>query len=108
MVCITLLLIGDYFHETHVASYIPKWLLIIVIVLLFTKSKNWNRRENPTVYKWQLFFILYTILLIGVLTLLGGTSKVGIAFDNPFFWGIMGIAILEMIYSVRKRKGEEE
>ncbi|MRH45099.1 hypothetical protein GH741_20875 [Aquibacillus halophilus] len=106
--CITLLLIGDYFSTFVLANGISKWILLIVIVVLFTRSKRWNRKDNPTSgYKWHLFLILYTVLIIGILTLLGGKSQVGISFYNPFFWIIMGIAMLEMVYSARKKdKGD--
>lgn len=102
---ITLLFVYDYFPNNPLPDALPKGVLIALILGLFLLSlifKKYRNTNNQEILKWQIFMTLYILFLMGVLTILGGQSSSGIAFDNGFLWVALFIALIE-IYSQWKK-----
>ena len=95
----TLLFIYDFFPNIPLADAIPKGVLItgILGLLLFSfLFKKYKEPDHKEILKWQVFMTIYILSLMGILTLLGGRSSSGIAFDCGFLWVVLFIALFEM------------
>ncbi|MGE8203301.1 hypothetical protein ACQKP0_01875 [Heyndrickxia sp. NPDC080065] len=105
LLCLTILLVFDYFPQKTLISIIPfgaiKWIIIAVflISMIFNQNKSSNAKES---FKRSLFLLSYFILLIGLLNILGGKSSVGISFDSFYFWIVVIIAVWEMRQQYKK------
>ncbi|WP_246569947.1 hypothetical protein [Lentibacillus saliphilus] len=106
----TLLLVYDYFPFIPLADAIPKGVLIalilglIVFSLIFKKYRGTDKKE---LLKWHVFWMIYILFLMGLLTLLGGTSSAGIAFNNGIVWFALLISMFEMYSQWKKVKKAE-
>lgn len=102
----TLLLIDDYFPEIVGFLNIPKWLVVFVLLFIFITCGYFVRdtKEGKYALIWSIVFMVYCIFLMLLLTILGGTSQLGISLDNPVIWILIGIDIFEII---RRRKKSE-
>ncbi|WP_235801805.1 hypothetical protein [Ureibacillus manganicus] len=52
--------------------------------------------------------MIYIILLIGTMTILGGQSSTGIAFDNEVMWIIFLMSLFSMYSQWKKLRNSEE
>lgn len=109
--CVTVLLIYDYFPDIPFAEAVPLELLILVMLGLFVVTVYRNRKHNPNqkiVFRSQVFFLIYVVALMSLLTALGGESQVGISFDTGIFWVALAIAVMEISFQWRRMKQVEE
>jgi len=107
LISFTLLLIFDYFPNLSFASEIPKGVLLLLIILLFSFSILFRRYLHPSsleIFKWQVLSTIYLLFLMVLLTILGGKSTVGIAFDNVFLWIALLLIAYEMFSQWKKVK----
>ncbi|WP_221568434.1 hypothetical protein [Alkalihalobacillus sp. TS-13] len=101
------LIVLDYFPDLPIIEAIPRNVVIfgifglILIALIFSVSIN---QDDLSVLKWQMGMMLYLLGLIAVLTILGGESSVGLAFDNYALWVVVGISITDILNRWRKIK----
>ncbi|QKY70684.1 hypothetical protein [Lentibacillus sp. CBA3610] len=108
---VTVLLIYDYFPGIPFADAVPLEVLILVMLGLFMVTVYRNRKHNPDqkiIFRSQVFFLIYIVALMALLTALGGESQVGIAFDKGIFWAALAIAIMEISFQWRRMKQVEE
>lgn len=103
----TLLLVYDYFPNIFFVNILPKSILIIFILgiclfsLLFKKH---HTMSNKPILKWQILLTIYPLFLIGLLTLLGGKSSVGLSFHSIGLWIAFLLSVLEMLRQWKKIK----
>ncbi|MGE7690131.1 hypothetical protein ACQKMI_13120 [Lysinibacillus sp. NPDC097214] len=106
----TLLFVLDYFPNIPLADSIPKGVLIALILglfifsLIFKKDRDINNKE---ILQWQIFLTIYILLIMGILTILGGQSSSGIAFDNGVFWIVLLISLFDIYSQYKKFKRTE-
>lgn len=91
MLIITLLLINDFFPVLFlsdiVSPEVPLGALIgLFLSVLFKKDGHANHDAR---IKAQLFYTLYLLSLVGLLTALGGRSTIGISFNDVFLWIVL-------------------
>lgn len=99
----------DYFPDIPFAKAVPLELLIVVMLGLFMVTVYRNRKKSPDqkmTLQSQVFFLIYIVGLMALLTALGGESQVGIAFDRGIFWAALAIAIMEISFQWRRMKQE--
>ncbi|SEN72075.1 hypothetical protein SAMN05192533_11862 [Mesobacillus persicus] len=105
LLAITLLFIYDYFPESLLAYKIPKFLVISAffgIIILSFLLKRYRNRDSKEILKWQLTSTIYILLLMSLLTALGGESVSGLSLDSGLVWIVLLFSIYEM--STRWRK----
>lgn len=106
----TLLFVYDYFPHLPLGETIPKGVPIALFLGFFFFSlifKKYRDTDNKKVLQWQIYSTTYILLLIGILTLLGGQSSSGIAYDNSFLWVILLFSLLEITSQWKKVKDSE-
>ncbi|SFD68041.1 hypothetical protein SAMN05216238_103125 [Lentibacillus persicus] len=104
LLLLTILLISDFFPNNPIFGYINNdyifWILLVALGIL-------TSLERSTSHLQQIFSLAYLILLLVVLTLLGGKSAHGFAVNQGAFWIIVLLFIIDMI-SNRKEKAAKE
>ncbi|MFD1361289.1 hypothetical protein [Lentibacillus salinarum] len=106
-VCVTVLLVYDYFPDIPLAGAVPLEVLIVIMLGLFVLTVYRNRQQKPdqkVVFRTQLFFLIYIVVIMAVLTALGGESQVGIGFDKGIFWAALAIGVMEVSFQWRRMK----
>ncbi|SFD67790.1 hypothetical protein SAMN05216238_103114 [Lentibacillus persicus] len=101
----------DYFPDIPFAEAVPLELLIVVMLGLFIMTVYRNRKQKPSqkmVFRSQVFFLIYIVGVLALLTALGGESQVGIGFDKGIFWAALAIAVMEVSFQWRRMKQAEE
>ena len=109
--CVTILLVYDYFPDIPFAEAVSLVVLIVVMLGLFMMTVYRNRKRNPdqhTIFRSHVFFVVYIVALMALLTALGGESQVGIGFDNGIFWAALAIALMEISFQWRRMKQTQE
>ncbi|QBP43123.1 hypothetical protein E2636_15490 [Paenisporosarcina antarctica] len=107
LISITILLIFYYFPNIPLASSIPKGTLILLIIVLCIFSILFRRYIHPSsleIFKWKVLSTIYLLFLMVLLTILGGKSTVGIAFNNVFLWIALLLINYEMFSQWKKVK----
>lgn len=110
LIIFTPVIVFDYFPNLSLARAIPNgiflWLFLslLFISFLFKRFSDDNPREG---LEWQVLSLVYLLLLLALLTILGGQSTAGIAFDSPFLWLILLISCFD-IYSRWKKLKQEQ
>ena len=110
ILALTLLFVYDYFSDIFLAGLIPKGVLIAIMIGLILFSmvfKKYRKTSNEVNLRWGVISTLYILLLMGILTILGGSSSVGISFENPFLWVVLMISIFDTFRDWKKVKSEE-
>lgn len=103
MVFISLLLAYDYFSVLNEMFYILMLVFIGVLVCMVIFSTFFERRNNTSnSLKWQLFILLYITTLMGVFSLMGGKSTVGLSLTNKFIWIVIIISFIEMFFEWKR------
>ncbi len=101
---LSVLLIIDYLFTTVVIA--PKILLITLIALIVISDVIFKKNKSEVSLKKRLFqdiiFTAYLVLLIGLLTIIGGNSNTGISFSNVYFWIVIGIWIIKLLIQFNK------
>lgn len=106
-IALTNLIIYDFFPHTILSTVIPQswniWLMIGVLVfgLIFRHNHDMDKTESVA---GQLFSFFYLLVLIIVLTLLGGSSVSGIGLRDIGFWIAAIMGIWEMLTTIRKTR----
>ncbi|SFA95754.1 hypothetical protein SAMN04488072_104143 [Lentibacillus halodurans] len=111
VLCITVLLVYDYFPGIPFAEAVPLNLLILVMLALFILAVYRNRKQNPgqrNIFRSQVFFLVYIVAVMALLTFLDGESRVGIAFDKGIFWAAFAVAIMEISLQWRRMRQAQE
>ncbi|WP_164669704.1 hypothetical protein [Virgibacillus doumboii] len=110
LVLLTIMLIADYFPELPTSDWFPVsallWLMLAMFLISFVVKDKAPDRLNKV--KWRLSLLLYMIVLLALLTLLGGHSSVGISFDNSFLWIVIFAGLLEVYLEWKKVKRSKE
>ena len=84
---------------------IPKLVIIFLLIglLLVGMLFEWKIRvDDKDALKWQVFITTYILFLMGLFTVLGGKSTVGMSFNNGFFWLVLLISLLKIISQWKK------
>ncbi|MFS0763546.1 hypothetical protein [Peribacillus phoenicis] len=100
----SILIIFDYFPNI-VFNAIPKTTLtigIISLALIYIVINRGNAKESENSLILEAVFIFYTLVLLVVLTLMGGKSNVGISLKNPILWFVLLLTIADMTLRYRK------
>ena len=106
----TLLVVYDYFPTISLADAIPKGVLsslILVILAVSLLFKRYRETNNKEIFQWQIFFTIYILLLLGLLTALGGQSTSGVAFDNGVLWIVLLLSLFDIYSQWKKLKKSE-
>lgn len=107
----SLLLVYDFFPNSPFADFVPTNVLIPLILVLMVLSillKQYNDTSKKDLLKAQLFSTIYILLLLVVLTALGGQSKTGISLDSGVLWIVVLISLVGPLSRWRKLKNSEE
>ena len=72
---------------------------------VFIKYRDVN---NKDILKWQIFWVIYVLFLMGLLTILGGQSSSGIALDNVIVLIVLIISLFQIYSRWKKVKTLEE
>ncbi|MGE7067999.1 hypothetical protein [Peribacillus butanolivorans] len=113
---ITLVRIGIFllFSGLMIFDYFPKIVfndmskttmtigIIAVVIIYMVINRKTDEDNEKNSFIGEAAFILYTLVLIGVLTLMGGKSTVGISFNNPILWFVLLLTIVDMTLRYRK------
>jgi len=107
LLSMTSLLAYDFFPDLIDFIYLPKSLvvaLLIIIVIFSILSNRFQKDNSRLILLWQLVSMLYLFLLVVAFTVLGGISQVGISLNNPVLWIIILISIYEIYEQSKKVK----
>ena len=107
LLSMTGLLAYDFFPDLINFIYLPKSLVIalLVIIIIFSILSNRFQTDNSRlILHWQFVSLLYLFLLIGTFTAFGGISRVGISLKNPVLWVVILISIYEIYGQIKKAK----
>lgn len=103
---LTLLIIHDFFPGLNLSVYIPKPILIglMLLTVLISIFRNGFQKDQFTQdnLKWQIITVGYLFALIIILTLAGGVSQVGLSLTNPFLWIVLVISIFDIVNGYKK------
>lgn len=105
----TLLMINDYFPNMLMSFHIPKWLIISLMVIIFLISNFFVKEEDNERHtlNWLIISTGYIVLLMLVLSFLGGNSSTGITFSNPIIWVLLVIVLIDIFAKQRKIKANK-
>ena len=84
---------------------VPKLVIIFLLIglLLVGMLFEWKIRvDDKDALKWQVYITTYILYLMGLFTVLGGKSTVGMSFNNGFFWLVLLISLLKIISQWKK------
>ncbi|MEK3953800.1 MULTISPECIES: hypothetical protein [unclassified Psychrobacillus] len=107
LLSMTSLLAYDFFPDLIDFIYLPKSLvvaLLIIIVIFSILSNRFQKDNSRLILLWQLVSMLYLFLLVVAFTVLGGISQVGISLNNPVLWIVILISIYEIYEQSKKVK----
>ena len=105
LLALTTLLAYDFFPDLIEFIYLPKSLvvaLLIIIGIFSIFSSRFQKDNSRITLLWQMVSLVYLLLLIVVFTVLGGISQVGISLKNQVFWIVIATSIYE-IYEQNKK-----
>lgn len=107
---LTLLIVYDYFPDTLLSKIIPRNINIWIILSLYLISiffKRFRRSNNIENINGQIFWLIYLLFIMLLLTILGGTSTSGIGFNNVGVWVTLAISLGEISSQKRKLNARE-
>ncbi|WP_391122516.1 hypothetical protein [Psychrobacillus sp. L3] len=105
LLLMTTLLAYDFFPDLIEFIYLPKSLVIVllIIIVFFSIFSNRFQKDNSRIILlWQMVSTVYLFLLVVAFTVFGGISQVGISLKNPVLWIVIAISIYE-IYEQNKK-----
>ncbi|POZ56452.1 hypothetical protein LYSIN_01235 [Lysinibacillus sphaericus] len=107
---LTLLMIYDFFPELVNIIDIPHNILVSIMLFTFLlgilvggKKKDTNKTDTFV----NIASMLYLILLVLVLTILGGVSQVGISLSNPVTWLLVVLTIVGVLKKDKKSRVQD-
>lgn len=105
---LSLLLINDYFPGTLEALGIPVWLLfaIMAAMIVLTALRLKPDKEKYFLIIFPIVSIIYPLLLLFILTALGGESASGLSLTSPILW--IGVIVTLAVFRRTYRKAQEE
>lgn len=105
---LTALLISDFFPNNPFFGYINNgyvfWALLVALGVILPLS---YRSKGSNSHFQRIFPLAYLVLLLVVLTLLGGESAHGFAVNQSAFWVVVLLCTIDII-SIRKEKAVKE
>lgn len=108
---LTLLMAYDFFPNINKLLYIPKPILIGLLILILLVGFFINRIQKDDSPKssfwWQVSFTCYLLVLLIVFTIFGGISQVGISLSSPVVWILLVISFYEIIKEYKVLKVSE-
>lgn len=108
LLSITFLMGYDFFPKLNGFLYIPKPIVIglLLLVLLFGlfMTRFQDDYSSKSNFRWQVAFMSYLLFLIIVFSLFGGVSQVGISLSSPALWIVLVISVFEIIQEYKKLK----
>ncbi|MBU9674424.1 hypothetical protein KQ939_13690 [Planococcus sp. CP5-4] len=110
LVDMTLLLVDDYFPGTLRSLGIPVWslyALLGVLVLVSTLTHNPELEKRFGLHTLLLLSV-YPMLVMVLLTLLGGVSKSGLSVTSPLLWILWGAVLWMGWRDYQKDKEQDE
>lgn len=90
---LSILLVYDFFPSLQNIFYIPRSLLIALMLIAIVLFANKNKEKTSV--KFKVFITVYLLALTALLTALGGHSLSGISIKNPLIWMIAIVTVLE-------------
>ena len=106
---LTLLLVDDYFPDALGSLGIPVWplyALLGVLIIVSTLTHNPELEKRFGLHA-SLLLTVYPMLVMVLLTILGGGSESGLSVTSPFLWVFWGI-ILWMGWRDHKKQMEQD
>ena len=109
MLGFTFLLINDFFPEVLPFLKVSKWMILALIFVIFIciSFVGEKEKEESWTFKWTLFSSIYLILLMIVLSLLGGQSTSGISLDSSIVWALFLVSLFQLANQLRRRHSEK-
>ncbi|MFD1928413.1 hypothetical protein ACFSFY_10150 [Sporosarcina siberiensis] len=108
LVLLTFLMIYDFFPKFISYIYIPKSMLLGLILLTFLIGifmSHFDKGDSSKVTLiWQVVSLAYLFALIMIFTLVGGVSQVGLSLTDPFLWIVFFISIFDIVKGYKKMK----
>lgn len=108
LVVLTLLLIYDFFPKLISYIYIPKSMLLGLILLTFLIGifmSHFHKSDSSRITLiWQVVSLAYVFALILIFTFVGGVSQVGLSLSDPFLWIVFLISIFDIVKGYKKIK----
>lgn len=107
LLSMTSLLAYDFFPDLIDFIYLPRALVVavlIIIVIFSILSNRFQKGNSRLILLWQLVSMLYLFLLVVAFTILGGISQVGISLNNQVLWVVILISIYEIYEQSKKVK----
>ena len=106
LLSITELMAYDFFPQLNELLFVPKPLIIILLLLILFSGFFVTRLQNDSSQKfkflWQVAFTSYLLALLIVFTLLGGVSQVGLSLSSPALWIVLVISLFEIYQEYKK------
>lgn len=101
---ITLLMAYDFFPRFQDLFYIPKVIIIglLLLVLLFGGIRKGDAPKMN--FWWQMILVSYLLGLMIIFTLFGGTSQVGLSLSSPVIWVLLIFSSWGLIKEYNKMK----
>lgn len=105
---LSLLLINDYFPGTLDKIGIPVWLLFAIMAAMIVLSALRLKpdKEKHLLIIFPVVSVIYPLLLLFVLTALGGESASGLSLSSPILW--IGVIVTLAVFRRTYRKAQEE
>lgn len=106
LVLFSILIIIDYFPSNLDVSKSISFIIIALVVINSVIHRNNANRNEKTSLISEVILVSYILILISVLTILGGKSSTGISFNNAMFWFVLLLSIIDMISRHNKLKNK--
>lgn len=99
LLVITILLAYDYFPALNTIFYIPKlWMffaLAAILIISFFVNQRYEESAKQLLIR-HVVVLIYSLLLLSIFTLMGGSSQAGISLDSPALWIVVVIGIFQI------------
>lgn len=106
------LLVNDYFPGTLATLGIPPWILFAVIALMVVLSGvtlKPQRKKKRYMMIFPVLMIAVPLIVLAILTLLGGESRNSISLTSPSLWIAVAVTLwIFWLEYVRASKKEAE
>lgn len=105
--CLTILIAYDYYPNVSDIVKVTESSIVFLLIGLLLVSILFERKisiDGKVVLKREVFITTYILFLMGLFTVLGGKSAVGMSFTNGIFWIVLLIALLKIITQWKKVK----
>ena len=108
---LTLLMVYDFFPNLNQILYIPKpvliGLLLVILLVGFFINRIQKDDSSKSSFWWQVAITSYLLILLVVFTLFGGISQVGISLSSPVIWILLVISVFDILKEYKGLKVSE-